>query len=307
MAVEFSSSCRPTSSGERRSAKMPEPTTTATRSAGADGLGGDLAGERGGHRLSSTVGAGRRRLRRCVGELERARPATARAASVREPVVGPVPEPLDDSTRPGVAQDLAGGGSRAAGARRAPRRGGRRRAPRSRAARTIRQRTGSASGLDSVERRRIHIDRHRLWMFVDVIGMRVKRTAATGPVAQPPRTSRSCGEALGDDGAVDPAADLLLGDQPGVGEDDRWWRHGRLALADRLLEVAAARGALGRGGDQRQQPEPHRVGERLERAASSSASASSSGAASSGAQQAARCVASFFIADLLHPSTLSIH
>ena len=83
-------------------------------------------------------------------------------------------------------------------------------------------------------------------------------------VAQAPRTSRSSVEPLGHDRAVHPAAELLLGDQPGVGQHREVVGHRRLALADRLLEVAAARRALGRRRDQRQQPQPNRVGQRLE-------------------------------------------
>ena len=44
----FSSSCRPTSSGDSRLAAMPEPTTAATRNAGADQLGDRRAGAMGG-------------------------------------------------------------------------------------------------------------------------------------------------------------------------------------------------------------------------------------------------------------------
>lgn len=41
-------------------------------------------------------------------------------------------------------------------------------------------------------------------------------------------------------------------------------RHGGLALADRRLEITAARRSLWRGGDQRQEPEAHWIAERLE-------------------------------------------
>ena len=58
------------------------------------------------------------------------------------------------------------------------------------------------------------------------------------------------GQAFGDDPEVGPATALLPAEEPGVGEDGEVVAHGRLALADRCLEVAAARGAVGGTGKQ---------------------------------------------------------
>src|SRR5712692_4582840 len=73
------------------------------------------------------------------------------------------------------------------------------------------------------------------------------------------------GEPLGHHGAHHPTPHLLLGDQAGVGEKRQVVTDGRLALGNRLLEIAAACRALGHGGDERQEPETNRVRQHLER------------------------------------------
>ncbi len=76
-------------------------------------------------------------------------------------------------------------------------------------------------------------------------GGKVSAGSCSSPeVSSPARASASedvaeRGEPFGYHGAVDPAADLLLGDQPGVGEQRELVRHSRLAFGHGLLEVTA--------------------------------------------------------------------
>src|SRR3954453_11445616 len=64
-------------------------------------------------------------------------------------------------------------------------------------------------------------------------------------------------------------------------------RHRGLALADRLLEVAAAGRRLGSSRrDQREEARAHRIAERLDRGGKPSAASSASGACRSGEQHA---------------------
>ena len=83
--------------------------------------------------------------------------------------------------------------------------------------------------------------------------------------AQAPRTSRSASSRSGTTVQFTQRPSFSLVISPASASTDEVVAHRRLALADRLLEIAAARRALGRRRDQREQPQPNRVGQRLER------------------------------------------
>ena len=70
----------------------------------------------------------------------------------------------------------------------------------------------------------------------------------------------------GDEGVVGPDAALVPGEDPGLDEDLEMMRDRRLGEAERLRQVADARLAALVRGDHRDQPQPGRVGQRLERA-----------------------------------------
>ena len=72
-------------------------------------------------------------------------------------------------------------------------------------------------------------------------------------------------QGAGDEGEVGPHAALVAGQQAGVDEHLQVVRHGGLGQAERFGEVADAGLAAVVGGDHRQQPQPGRVGDRLQR------------------------------------------
>ncbi len=100
------------------------------------------------------------------------------------------------------------------------------------------------------------------------------------------RAALQVGEALGHDAPPDPPAPLLADDQPGLGEDLGVVADRRLRLARAVLQVAGAH--LAGAGDQAEQAEPDRIGQRGEAGGERrSASASSRGAPSTDGQQPA--------------------
>jgi AraC-like DNA-binding protein len=88
------------------------------------------------------------------------------------------------------------------------------------------------------------------------------RTSASRPSSSAGERGTELIEPLGHDAPVHPAARLLAGDQPGVGEHLGVVAHGGLALSDRLDHVARATRA-GRG-DHGEQAQADRVGQRGE-------------------------------------------